>query len=93
MQVYALAYRSGEAWNESGHANPDFDAKLDEALGIFDPDARRPLMAEMEKMLQDSGVIIQPYWNELIMHRAEGVKGYTRHPLREMHLEKVWLDV
>ena len=92
VQIYALAYRTGEAWNESAHSNPDFDAKLDEALGIFDPDKRRPLMAEMEKMLQDSGVIIQPYWSQLIMHRGEAVRGYQRHPLREMHLEAVWLD-
>ena len=92
VQIYALAYRTGEAWNESAHSNPEFDAKLEQALGIFDPDKRRPLMAEMQKMLQDSGVIIQPYWNELIMHRVEAVQGYKRHPLREMHLESVWLD-
>jgi peptide/nickel transport system substrate-binding protein len=92
VQIYALAYRTGEAWNESAHSNPDFDAKLEQALGIFDPDQRRPLMAEMQKMLQDSGVIIQPYWNELIMHRVAAVQGYKRHPLREMHLEAVWLD-
>ena len=92
VQVYALAYRSGEAWNESGHSNPAFDAKLEEALGVFDPEARRPLMAELEKMLQDSGVIVQAYWRELAMHHTDAVKGYVRHPLREMHLEKVWLD-
>lgn len=92
VQIYALAYRTGEAWNESAHSNPDFDAKLEQALGIFDPEKRRPLMAEMEKMLQDSGVIIQPYWNELIMHRVAAVQGYKRHPLREMHMEAVWLD-
>ncbi|CAH2400868.1 ABC transporter substrate-binding protein [Mesorhizobium escarrei] len=93
VQIYAVAYRSGEAWNESGFSNPDFDAKLTEVLGVFDPDKRRPLMAEMEKMLQDSGVLIQPYWNELIMHRIAAVRGYKRHPLREMHLEEVWLDM
>lgn len=92
VQIYAVAYRSGEAWNESAHTNPEFDALLDQALGIFDPDKRRPLMAEMQKMLQDSGVIIQPYWNELIMHRVPALQGYSRHPLREMHLESVWLD-
>ncbi len=92
VQVYALAYRSGQAWNESGHSNPEFDAKLTEALGIFDPEARRPLMAELEKMLQDSGVIVQAYWRELAMHHTDAVKDYRRHPLREMHLEKVWLD-
>jgi peptide/nickel transport system substrate-binding protein len=92
VQIYALAYRSGEAWNESAHSNPEFDAKLAIAVGIFDPDLRRPLMAEMQKMLQDSGVIIQPYWSQVIMHRVAAVQGYQRHPLREMHLEAVWLD-
>lgn len=92
VQVYALAYKTGEAWNESAHSNPEFDAMLDEALGIFDPDARRPLMEQMETMLQDSGVIIQPYWSELIMHHTAAVQNYVRHPLREMHLEKVWLE-
>jgi peptide/nickel transport system substrate-binding protein len=92
VQVYAVAYRSGEGWNETAYSNPEFDAKLTEALGIFDPEARKPLMADMEKMLQDSGVIIQAYWRELAMHHTAAVKGYVRHPLREMHLEKVWLD-
>ncbi|MDW4499372.1 ABC transporter substrate-binding protein [Sulfitobacter sp. D35] len=92
VQVYAVAYKSGEAWNETGYSNPDFDAKLSEALGIFDPDQRRPLMEELEKMLQDSGVIVQAYWRELAMHHTARVKNYNRHPLREMHLEKVWLE-
>ncbi|MFD2739489.1 ABC transporter substrate-binding protein [Sulfitobacter aestuarii] len=91
VQVYALAYMSDQAWNETGHANPEFDAKLIEALGIFDPEQRRPLMAELEKMLQDSGVIIQPYWSELVMHHTAALRGYKRHPAREIHLEKVWL--
>ncbi|MAM26231.1 MAG: diguanylate cyclase [Rhodobacteraceae bacterium] len=92
VQVYAVAYKTGEAWNETGYSNPEFDAKLNEALGIFDPDQRRPLMAELEQMLQDSGVIIQPYWRELAMHHTDRVQNYVRHPLREMHLEKVWLE-
>ena len=34
VQVLALGYRTGEAWNETGYSNPDFDAKLKEALAI-----------------------------------------------------------
>ena len=48
-------------------------------------------MAELEQMLQDSGVIVQAYWRELAMHHTDRVQNYVRHPLREMHLEKVWL--
>lgn len=93
VQVYGLAYRSGEAWNESGHANPEFDAKLSEAVGIFDPDKRRALMAELQQMLQDSGAIIQPFWANEYLHHVPEVKNYERHQFREMHLENVWLDV
>ena len=32
VQVLALAYRTGEAWNETGYSNPEFDNKLQEAL-------------------------------------------------------------
>jgi peptide/nickel transport system substrate-binding protein len=92
VQIYAVAYRTGEAWNESGFSDPRFDELLAQALGIFDADERRPLMAEMEAILQASGVLIQPYWNQVIMHRVAGLQGYRRHPLREMHLEGVWLQ-
>ena len=44
VQVLALAYRSGEAWNESAFSNADFDAALAEALGQPDPDKRRAIM-------------------------------------------------
>ena len=31
VQVYALAYRTGEPWNETGFANPEFDDLLSQA--------------------------------------------------------------
>ncbi len=92
VQVYGLAYRSGEAWNESGHANPEFDTKLTEALGISDADTRRGIMAELQAMLQSSGAIIQPFWMAEYLHHVPEVQGYERHQFREMHLEKVWID-
>jgi peptide/nickel transport system substrate-binding protein len=85
VQVLALAYRSGEAWNETAYANPAFDAKLDEALSIADADARRAVAAELEQMLQDSGVIIQPYWRSLYRHFTAAVKGADQHPTFEHH--------
>ena len=38
VQVLALAYRTGEAWNETAYSNPEFDAKLEKALAIPDPE-------------------------------------------------------
>ncbi|BCH30728.1 diguanylate cyclase [Mesorhizobium sp. L-8-10] len=92
VQVLALAYRSGEAWNETGYSNPDFDKKLQEALSISDPDRRREVMKDVETIIQDSGIIIQPYWQKLYNHMNEKVKNYSIHPTFQMDLEKVWLE-
>lgn len=92
VQVLALAYRSGEAWNESAHSNPEFDEKLTAALAIADTDKRRALMQDIEQILQDSGHLVQPYWRSLYNHSVESVKNHGMHPLFEFHFEKVWLD-
>lgn len=92
VQVLALAYRTGEAWNETGYSNPDFDKKLQEALSISDPEKRRAVMKDVETIIQDSGIIIQPYWQKLYNHMNEKVKNYSIHPTFEMDLEKVWLE-
>jgi len=92
VQVLVLAYKSGEAWNESGHTDPEFDAILDEAVGVFDPDARRELSAKLQAKLQDNGAIVQPFWRNQTLHHTAAVKNMERHQFREMHFEKVWLD-
>ncbi|MCC1493573.1 ABC transporter substrate-binding protein [Cognatishimia sp. F0-27] len=89
VQVLALAYRSGEAWNEAGYANPEFDAKLNQAMSISDADARREVMAEIQKIMQDDGVIIQPYWRSLYRHSRPGMVGVDMHPSFEIHVYKL----
>ncbi|MDD9914118.1 MAG: ABC transporter substrate-binding protein [Rhodospirillaceae bacterium] len=79
VQIWALAYRSGVAWNEFGGANADFDAILEEALATPDTEARRALMAKGEKIVQDEGVTIQPYWRSLYNHTREGLEGGAHH--------------
>ncbi|NMM43464.1 ABC transporter substrate-binding protein [Rhodospirillaceae bacterium KN72] len=92
VQVIALAYRSGEAWNECAYSDPEFDAALEKALTIADADKRREVMEQVETILQSSGIIIQPYWRSLFCHYATSVKNYGMHQSYEMHFAKVWLD-
>ena len=40
VQVLALAYRSGEPWNESAFSNAEFDSLLEDALAIADAEKR-----------------------------------------------------
>ena len=92
VQILALGYRTGEAWNESGFSDPNFDAKLKEALSINDPQQRREVMKDLETILQDSGVIIQPFWQKLFSHTAPKVRNYGVHQTFQMDLQKVWFE-
>ncbi|MCK4868830.1 MAG: diguanylate cyclase, partial [Alphaproteobacteria bacterium] len=92
VQVLALAYKSGEAWNECAYSNPDFDKKLEAAMAAADIEKRRALMEDLERILQNAGVIIQPYWRALYSHTTANVKGYEKHQTFEMHFDKVWLE-
>ena len=92
VQVLALGYRSGEAWNETAFSNADFDAKLKQALSLVDVEKRREVMKDVEQILQDSGVIIQPFWQKLYCHMSKKVKNYGMHQTYEMDFQNVWLD-
>jgi peptide/nickel transport system substrate-binding protein len=85
VQVLALAYRSGEAWNEAAFSNAEFDAALAEALSIADADARRVVMEKIQKIMQDEGVMVQPYWRSLYRHADPKVKGADMHATFEHH--------
>ncbi|MFC6687454.1 ABC transporter substrate-binding protein [Jhaorihella thermophila] len=85
VQIWALAYRSGEAWNEFGWANPEFDAILEEALAIADADKRREVVKKGEMLIQEEGVTIQPYWRSLYRHFRDGLVGTDMHIAFEHH--------
>ena len=58
-QVWGLAYRSGEAWNEFGWSNAEFDALLAEANSIADADARSEVAGKIQAIVVEKGVTIQ----------------------------------
>ncbi len=85
VQIWALAYRSGEAWNEFGWANAEFDALLSQALATADVEKRRAIMAKGQAMIQDEGITIQPYWRSLYNHSKVGLVGAEHHIGFEYH--------
>ncbi|MEO0664610.1 MAG: ABC transporter substrate-binding protein [Pseudomonadota bacterium] len=89
VQVLALAYRSGEAWNESAFANEEFDALLAEATAIADADQRREVMAKIQTIMQAEGVVVQPYWRSIFRHTRPDVVGAEAHPTFEIHVTKL----
>ena len=92
VQVLALAYKSGVAWNETAMANEEFDSLLDEALAINDAEARSEVMAKIEQIMLDEGVMIQPYWRSLFRHYKPTVHGTEMHRTFEMHHYKWWVE-
>ena len=92
VTVLNLAYRTGVPWNESSYSNPDFDATLDRANGILDVDARREVSAELQRMLQDDAVIIQPFWRSIHTASSDKVQGFQIQPAEEHHYHGVWLS-
>ncbi|MEL6206397.1 MAG: ABC transporter substrate-binding protein [Pseudomonadota bacterium] len=91
VQVLALAYRSGEAWNETAFANAEFDTALQEALSIADADKRREVSARLQEIMQAEGVVIQPYWRSTYRHNRPGLVGAEQHPTFEIHVYKLGL--
>lgn len=85
VQIHALAYRSGEAWNEFGWSNAEFDALLEEALSLANADQRRDVMAKMEHLIQDEGVTIQPFWRKLFRNADENLTGTDQQISFEHH--------
>ena len=79
VQILALAYRSGEAWNETAFSNAEFDETLTKALAIADHDQRRELMRRLQEIMIEEGVVVQPYWRSLYRHVRPGVLNGERH--------------
>ncbi len=92
VQVLNLAYRSGVAWNEAGFANTEFDALLDEANGIADADARREVMAQIQQIMLDEGVLIQPYWRSLYRNKRPNIVNAEMHPTFEVRYQSYGLS-
>jgi peptide/nickel transport system substrate-binding protein len=81
IMALSLAYKSGGNWNETNYANPEFDRLLSKAEGIADPEARSEVMAEIERILQEDGPIVQPVWRAVFAAHNKRVKGFRLHPV------------
>jgi len=92
VQNLQLAYTTGAAWNETGFANAEFDSLLAQASAIADASARSEVMAQIQQIMIDEGVVIQPYWRSIYRHFTDGVTGADTHPIFEIHVHKLGLS-
>ena len=92
IQIMALAYKSGVAWNESAFANETFDSLLAQGLSIADADKRREIMAQMQRILQEEGVLIQPYWRSVYNHSNGKFANVNVHPFYQLDLHDIHMQ-
>lgn len=90
--VLALAYRSGVPWNETHYNNPEFDAALADAEATLDVEERRAKMEGIERMLQESYLMVQAIFRPVYTMTADKVNGYPAHPTQYHQFNKVWLS-
>ena len=79
VQLFSVAYTSTGVWNETGVANDELDALIAEAITTADPTARRDVMAGVQRIMQDEGITIQPFWRSLYNGRKENLGGANAH--------------
>ena len=87
-----LAYRTGGAFNESGFSNKEFDRLLTEAESILDPEKRKPIMEQIERIMQEEGPIIQPLWRNVQTGYDKRVKGFKMHPTQYIFAEQLSVE-
>jgi len=92
VQVLNLAYRSGVAWNESSHSNPEFDKLLDKAGGMTNAKERSKVMAELEAIMQDDAPIAQSFWRAVFVTSNKRVQNLHAQVALEHHYNKVWMS-
>jgi peptide/nickel transport system substrate-binding protein len=48
-------------------------------------------MKTLEQILQDSGIIIRPFWRSQYNHSIKAVRNNGAHP-SDMNCDRIWLD-
>jgi peptide/nickel transport system substrate-binding protein len=92
VQILNLAYRSGVDWNEAAFSNAEFDALLDQANAIADADERRVVMRRLQEIMQEQGVLIQPYWRSIFRNSRPNVHGADMHPTFVVDYVNFWMS-
>ena len=81
-------------WNESRWVDEEFTALLQEAQGILDVEARREVMADVQRIMQERGPVLIPYWRNVwrIHNPAFQGEGMGAHPTLYNLFHDVWYD-
>ncbi len=94
--MLSTAYKSDAGWNDTFWKRPEFDKLLAEARGLLDPEKRRPLYWEMQRMIHEDGGNLIPMFADFVDALSADVRGFTPSPVWELSglraAERCWLE-
>lgn len=70
------------SFNRMRYSNPDYDAKMEEALAEFDPEKRNVLLAEAADIAFGEHAILPLYWPEVTWASRDGI-GFVANKLED----------
>jgi peptide/nickel transport system substrate-binding protein len=73
----SVAYRKTAPWNETHFFSDSYDALLDKAATTLDPDGRRKLYQEAQRLISEEGGVIIPMFANIVAGTRKGCSGYT----------------
>jgi peptide/nickel transport system substrate-binding protein len=92
--VLPLAYTEEAIgnWNETRWTDEEFAAKLREAEGTLDVEARRAIMCDIEDIMQDRGPIGNSFWKNVWNATRAEFKNVSAHPTAYDFHYDTWKD-
>lgn len=94
--MLSTAYKSDAVWNDTFWKRPAFDKLLAEARALTDPDKRRPIYWELQRMVHEDGGNMIPMFADFVDALSAQVKGFTPSPVWELSglraAERCWLE-
>lgn len=91
IMIIALAYRTGNPWNESNYSNPQLDELLNKAEGTLDIEVRRKYIEQIEMIMQEDGPIVQPIWKSNYTFMRSDITGFAMHPSGYVFADEIGL--
>jgi oligopeptide transport system substrate-binding protein len=85
-------WESGGANNETGWADPRYDALLERSRLADDPSTRLELLREAERLLLDASPVIPIYHYTHVFLIRPSVHGWYPTPLDHHPYKDVWLE-
>jgi len=91
-EILSLTYHSQAKWNESDFRSPELDQLIETARGEKDPEKRKELYGQAEKLLSDEGGVIIAFFKPLVMAMRKEVQDFHPHPGGYIQLRSTWLS-